>query len=83
MSDREFMYCPLRTGSYCNREKCAWWDKGRCGILSISQSLSGIESHLFRIHQDVNDGLIDIAREIESKGSTSRCSTSKPPLTSA
>ena len=67
MSDREFMYCPLRTGSYCNGEKCAWWGKDRCGILSITQSLSGIESHLFRIHQDVNDGLIDIAREIESK----------------
>lgn len=67
MNDKGFRYCPVRAGSYCNREKCAWWDKDRCGILSISQSLSGIESHLFRIHQDVNDGLIDIAREIESK----------------
>ena len=60
------IFCPLKDCA-CGKEACAWWDKDRCGILSISQSLSGIESHLFRIHQDVNDGLIDIAREIESK----------------
>lgn len=67
MSDREFRSCPVGEDTYCNGEGCAWWDKNRCSILSIAQSLSGIESHLFRIHQDVNDGLIDIAREIELK----------------
>ena len=67
MNDKESKSCPIKESTRCSGEKCAWWNKDRCGILSISQSLSGIESHLFRIHQDVNDGLIDIAREIESK----------------
>ena len=34
----EVRYCPLVDGD-CLREKCAWWDSGRCAVVSIAKAV--------------------------------------------
>ena len=40
----EVKKCPLKVRGNgcsvdCDREKCAWWDSGRCAVVSIASAL--------------------------------------------